>query len=340
MGGRKFANIESEIYTTAVTYLDFDTAAALSILQLLIVVASLYTTATLRRQGEVLTLTGDPPAPPSTALDRLAVLLVIASFLLLQLAPIASLLWRSLTLNGRLTLANYVSLAAQQRAFSGSALDALSLSLKTALLATLITMLLAVPATIITSRKTENKTLRRMVSFMDTLLMLPVGMSAVTLGFGLLITMHQPFGLNINLRESPLLIPVAQALIALPIILKTLQPTLRGINELQRDCARTLGAGSIRVLLTIDLPQLLKPLAVAVGFTFAVSMGEFGASSFLIRPQGMTLPVLIGYSAGRPGSEAYGTATAAAVLLAAICACAIFLADYLAQKIQARRLNA
>ena len=118
----------------------------------------------------------------------------------------------------------------------------------------------------------------------------------VLVGFGLLLTMHRPLGLGFDLRTSVVLIPVAQALVALPLVVRTLLPVLRGLDPRQREAAALLGASPLRVLGTIDLRVLGRPLGLALGFSFAASLGEFGASSFLVRPGAQTMPVLLGPS--------------------------------------------
>ncbi|MDK8658023.1 iron ABC transporter permease, partial [Actinotignum sanguinis] len=77
----------------------------------------------------------------------------------------------------------------------------------------------------------------------------------------------------------------------------------------------TLGAGPGRVWRSIDLPLAARALAVAAGFGLAISLGEYGATSFLATSDSTTLPVLIGQLLGRPGAENYGTAMAGAVVL-------------------------
>ncbi len=62
-----------------------------------------------------------------------------------------------------------------------------------------------------------------MRSGLDGFFMLPLGVSAVTLGFGFLITLDRP---PLDLRDSPLLVPMAQALVALPLVVRTLAPVL------------------------------------------------------------------------------------------------------------------
>jgi thiamine transport system permease protein len=151
----------------------------------------------------------------------------------------------------------------------------------------------------------------------DGAFMLPLGVSAVTLGFGLLVTLDGP---PLDLGGSPWLVPLAQALVALPLVVRTVAPVLRGVAQRQRDAAATLGAGPVRVFLTVDLAAAWRPVLAAAGFAFAVSLGEFGATSFLARPQSPTLPVLIYQLLGRPEPDSFGTALAASVVLGAFTA--------------------
>ena len=67
--------------------------------------------------------------------------------------------------------------------------------------------------------------------------------------------------------------------------------------------------------LSVDLPVLWRPLVAATGFAFAVSLGEFGATSFLARPENPTLPVVIYQLVSRPGDQNFGMALAASVVL-------------------------
>ena len=71
------------------------------------------------------------------------------------------------------------------------------------------------------------------------------------------------------------------------------------------------------MLLAVDLPYAWRSLVAAAGFAFAVSLGEFGATSFLARDDSPTLPVVIFRLIGRPGAENFGMALAASVVLAA-----------------------
>ena len=132
----------------------------------------------------------------------------------------------------------------------------------------------------------------------DALLLLPLGTSAVTVGFGFLIALDRP---PLDLRASPWLVPIAQALIAAPFVAWVLLPVLRAIDPRLRDAASVLGASPARVWREVDLPIAARALLVAAGFAFAISLGEFGATLFVARPDYPTLPVVIYRLLGLPG---------------------------------------
>jgi thiamine transport system permease protein len=145
--------------------------------------------------------------------------------------------------------------------------------------------------------------------------MLPLGVSAVTVGFGFLITLNQP---PFDLRSSPVLVPIAQALVALPLVVRTVLPVLTGIDGRMRESAAVLGSAPWRVLRDVDLAIVARPVLAASGLAFAVALGEFGATSFLSRPDRPTLPVVIFRLIGLPGGDNLGMALAASVVLAAV----------------------
>lgn len=332
LGGRKFSNVETEIYRLTVQYLDLNSAAALSIVQFVIVAAVLVVSGRLRRGLERANeLRFDASQPVRFSRVHLPAVLVFAvTTLLLHMLPILALVLRSLRDGaGRFTLQNYKNLFAAPAGskLSGSVIDAAMLSIGIALIATAIAIVLGVCVALVASRKPRARSARRAIDAFDGIVMLPLGVSAVTVGFGLLITMHQPFGIGIDLRTSIVLIPIAQAIVALPLVVRTLLPVLRGIDERQRDAAAMLGAGPLRVLGTIDMKVMARPLGLAVGFAFAASLGEFGATAFLVRPGAQTLPVMVSQLISKQGAENYGMALAAAVLLGALTAAVMLLAE-------------
>jgi thiamine transport system permease protein len=151
----------------------------------------------------------------------------------------------------------------------------------------------------------------------DSLLMLPLGVSAVTVGFGFLIALDEP---PLDLRSRPVLIPIAHALVAMPLVIRIMVPTLRAIEPRLREAAATLGASPARVWREVDLPVVARAALVAAGLAFAVSLGEFGATIFIARPDDPTLPVLIYRLLGQPGPLNFGAAMAASTILMALTA--------------------
>jgi thiamine transport system permease protein len=161
---------------------------------------------------------------------------------------------------------------------------------------------------------------------LDALLMLPLGASAVMLGFGFVIAFDTA---PVDWRAAPWIVPVVQALVAIPFVVRIVAPTLRAIDQRQREAAALLGASPGRVRREIDLPIAGRAFAVAAGFAFAISLGEFGATVFLARPESPTLPVAIYRFLGRPGELNVGQAYALAVILMLVVAVSVFVVDRL-----------
>jgi thiamine transport system permease protein len=156
--------------------------------------------------------------------------------------------------------------------------------------------------------------------------MLPLGTSAVTFGLALFLA----FGMSVSApRWYPLLIPLAHALIALPFVLRLIEPALRSIPPNLKWAAATLGASPRRVWREVELPIIRRAAATAFVYAFAISLGEFGATSFLTRPDIPTLPIAVYRYLSLPGTLNFGQAMAMAVVLLVVCAASMFLVDRL-----------
>jgi len=325
LGGTRYATIETEIYLLTVQVFDLSAAAALSVLQLVVVVALLV----LAQRARVVAPVSRAPSRPRR-LSRADGVPVAATLLVLAFVaiPIVSLVAGSLQVDGRWSLQNYAALGTtgDRDALQVTVTQALVNSLRTAVDATWMAVGTGLLVALVVTRRSRAPVERRVRGLLDGFFMLPLGVSAVTLGFGLLITLDQP---PLDLRDSALLVPIAQALVALPLVVRTLVPVLGGIDDRQRQAAASLGAGPLRSVLTVDLPVLWKPLLAGAGFAFAVSLGEFGATSFLAREDFPTLPLVIFRLLGHPGELNYGMALAASVLLAATTAFVMLLVERL-----------
>lgn len=325
LGGLRYASVETEIYLLTTNLLDLQAAAALSVLQIVVVVGLLLVSARLRATPDaaVRRLPARPHRPRRSDLPQLA-----ATGLLLALVagPIATLVAGSLRTDDGWGLAHYRALDEPGGALLVPVTDALATSLRTAVDATWMALLLGGLVALVVTRRSRGRAERRLRGLLDGFFMLPLGVSAVTLGFGFLITLDRP---PLHLRDSALLVPLAQALVALPLVVRTLVPVLGGVDDRLRQAAASLGAGPVRSVLTVDLPVVWRPLLAAGGFAFAASLGEFGATAFLARDEAPTLPVVIFRLIGHPGAMNYGMALAASVVLAALTAGVMLLVERL-----------
>jgi len=328
LGGVRFGTIETEIYLLTTQFLDLRAASVLSITQLVVVVAVLLLAGFVRgRQSPVRRVGAGRASRRPRASDAPTIALSLLVALALAL-PVVTLVERSLRTTSGYGLENYAHLAGtgSRNALVVPVWVALGNSLATAVQATAIALVIGLLASLILSRSPRAPLARRAIGVFDGALMLPLGVSAVTLGFGFLITLNQP---PLDLRSSPVLVPIAQALVALPLVVRTLLPVLRGIDGRLRETAAVLGASPWRVLADVDLAIAARPVLAASGFAFAVALGEFGATSFLSRPDRPTLPVVIFRLIGQPGGENLGMALAASVVLAAVTVAVLALVERL-----------
>ena len=320
MGGVRYATVETEIYLLTTQFLDLQAAAVLSVLQIAVVVALLVVAGRTRaaREASVDRVARHAAVRPP-GLGDVPVLTVTVLVLVLVAAPVLALVARSLRVGDSWSLGHYRSLGGDDAsaALLVPVTGALHNSLRVAVDATVLALTLGLVVSVLVTRRVSRAAPRRLLAVLDGTFMLPLGVSAVTVGFGFLVTLDTP---PFDFRGSPWLVPVAQAMVALPLVVRTVAPVLRSIDQRQREAAATLGANPVRVLASVDLPVAWRSLLAATGFAFAVSLGEFGATSFLSRPDEPTLPVLIYQLISRPGGENFGMALAGSVVLGALTA--------------------
>lgn len=325
LGRPGYGTVETEIWVQTVTYLDLPVAAGLSIVQLVIVALALIVQRYFTRRAERSLNLRAAGALPVAKNDLPAITLTLAAIIFIVFMPLYALLARAFTHAGQWSLHNFEMLSASADGHAGriAPLVALGNSVSIAVLASVIALLIGVPLSIVLARNSSR------LRWLDSLVMAPLGVSAVTVGFGFFLTLQAP---PLNLRAAGLLVPVAQAVIAVPLVVRAVVPSLRAINPCQREAAATLGASPWRVLASIDGPFIVRSVALACGFAFAISLGEFGATSFLASPTEPTLPVLIARLLSRPGVDNYGMAMAASVILALVTGGVMALAEFIHSK--------
>ncbi|MFJ3926970.1 ABC transporter permease [Streptomyces sp. NPDC090022] len=330
LGGPAYATLEVEVYRQTAQLLDLSTAAVLTMVQFAAIGAILALHAwTVRRRERALRLV-DPARTahrPHGWAQRTLLGGVLATIAVLIVAPLAVLVERSFDTPGGYGLGFYRALGdagAGGGTFLVPPLEAIGNSLRYALAATVIALLiggLAAAALTLPHARPRSSggtpIAGPFVRGFDALLMLPLGVSAVTVGFGFLITLDEP---PLDLRTSWILVPLAQALVGVPFVVRTMLPVLRAVDARLREAAAVLGASPWRAWREVDLPLVRRALLIAAGFAFAVSLGEFGATVFIARPDAPTLPVAVARLLGRAGELNYGQAMALSTILMLVCA--------------------
>ncbi len=323
LGGPTFSTLEVEIYRQTSEIFDLSTAAVLTLIQFVAVgaILALHAWTVRRREAALRLVDASVTARRPRGAGQWALLGgVLVTAVVLLMLPLAVLVQRSLGASG---FGYYRALTREDGGiFLVAPIEAIGNSLEYAVAATLIAVVIGGLAAVALTRRDAG----RFVRGFDALLMLPLGVSAVTVGFGFLIALDEP---PLDLRSSWILVPLAQALVGVPFVVRTMLPVLRAVDVRLREAASVLGASPWRVWREVDLPMVRRALLIAAGFAFAVSLGEFGATVFIARPDNPTLPVAVARLLGRPGDLNYGQAMALSTILMVVCAVALLVLERL-----------
>jgi len=317
LGGPKSATIETEIWRHATWRGDIDTASVYSLVQLTFVV--LLARVLIKKEhnrSEQESLSFRRKSKPT----KMHLFSHLTYLFLLFCLPIIFLVKKSLKNDLSDPFAFFSGLLERSNVIPISPLSSLWNSLVFALIATLM----AVSLGLITSTLIVHGN-KRLSDFMNISTSIPLGISAVTIGFGIFVFFTGPLA---GLRNSYWTIPALHSLIGVPFVIRSLVPAMRRIPKHLYESSSLLGANAIKTWLDIDLKMSLRPLIVGAGFAFAVSLGEFGATSFLPRnPDNLTAPLVIYRLLGTPGQELRGQAMALALILGALTSVCIFVIE-------------
>jgi thiamine transport system permease protein len=330
LGGGKFATLEVEIYLRVLRLPDLPLAALLSIIQLIctILVSILYSRFASRSVIQTAPSAAESNIrKPKTLRERIfvsAFIFLLTSFFLLPLSalPIRSLFRVEADRGQRgavqygFTTDYYEELFVNRRGsvFYVPPIRATVNSLGYAGGTVILSLILGFPAAFALAKPT------RLERILDPLIMLPLGSSAVMLGLGLILS----YGAWLT---SPWLVPFAHTLVALPFVIRTLQPAIASIPLRLRQAASSLGASPWEVWKNIDLPILRRATVAAATFAFTISLGEFGATLLISRPEYPTIPVAIERFLSQPGGLNYGQAMAMATILMLLTTASILLIE-------------
>jgi thiamine transport system permease protein len=315
LGGSQYATLEVEIYLRVLRLPNLPLAALLSVIQLVctLLFSILYSHFSTRSTVQL------APRAHSAKPKSLKQKMFVATFVFLLsvffFLPLSALPFRSLfrieadrgqraDVQYGLTTDYYEELFINRRGsvFYVPPIRATINSLAYAAATVVISLALGFPAAFALAKPT------RLERILDPLIMLPLGSSAVMLGLGFIIS----YGRYLT---SPLLVPFAHTLVALPFVIRALQPAIASIPQRLRQAASSLGASPLEVWRNIDLPILRRATLTAATFAFTVSLGEFGATLLISRPEYPTIPVAIERFLSQPGGLNYGQAMAMATLL-------------------------
>lgn len=314
LGGPRLATVEVEIYRQALYLFNLPMASALSLIQIVFTFGLMLVYTWLERKASVSLMPETirrVKRQVRTTKDKLITAATLGLMALLLGAPLSALILRSVLTENGPSLIYYTSLLENkaQSILYIAPISAIANSLGYAIAATCIALMLGwVSAAFLSSPKGKSG------SILDPVFMLPLSTSAVTLGFGFIIALDEP---PLNLRTSLVLPAIAHAMVAFPFVIRSILPAWRSIPQRLRDAAAVLGASPLRIWYTIDWPILRRALLVGAVFAFAISMGEFGATVFVVRPQAPTMPLAIFRYLSHPGSLNYGQAMAMSCLLMA-----------------------
>jgi thiamine transport system permease protein len=334
LGGPAYQTLEVAVYTEALRYLNLPMAGLLSVIQLVCTLGVTLLYGRVNRGKPVPLfprLRGEGVRKPRTGRERVIVFLTVAFLLVLQVLPLLALVTRSVTrleadrgqrgeVQTGLTLDYYRELFVNksQSLFYVPPAAAVGNSLRYAAITMFISTL---TGTLLAFAMVKKPFARR---WLDAVVMLPFGASAVTMGLGFIVAFNGTF---LARSSFPWLIPLAHSLIAVPFVLRAVQPALAAIPPSLPQSAAVLGASPLRAWWEVEMKLISRALLSGALFAFTISLGEFGATSFIARSDTPTLPVAIFRYLGQPGAMNYGQAMAMATILILVCALSLTLLE-------------
>lgn len=315
LGGGQVHSIETEIASAALQFLDIRKAAALAVLQTVFTIVAFTLSESIARHPIGIEQVDESTHKP--ALDKrdwlaggLTGLVVIGMIAI----PISLVLAKAFTVNGAFGLENFLNLAGHgERALLNISVGQATLNtLRNVLVSASLSVGLGGMVSYLLSRNHKSRRVRVTNRVMDVLFLLPVGISSVVLGFGYLIT----FGSGpLPIRSSWLVVPLVQALIATPLVIRLIYPALISIGDDQREAAALAGANASQTWWQIETGIIRNVIFTAIGFAVIASIGEFGAASLLAYGDQATLPTVLYALISRPGDQNFGMAMAVCAIL-------------------------
>ncbi|MEY4247554.1 MAG: hypothetical protein RIS69_1101 [Actinomycetota bacterium] len=316
LGGPGLATLDIEIYRRAVQLGDLSGATVLAVAQMLFITIA-FLIWSRSRSVELMTF-----RVAAVSQRRLAIVpkIFIGAVTIFFLAPLLALSIASFHSGQNWSLSGWkVLLGIQnQRGLELDIWQALQTSGKYALIASCIALPTGIAATYALTKNGSTN------SRWSSLAILPLAISPVVVGLAILVTYDfAPF----EFRSSWFLIPIVHASIAMPFVVRAALPVVQGIPAELRSAAATLGASPWKRFCLVEIPLLRPAITTGVAFSVAISLGEFGATSFLTRRESQTLPIIIADLFGKAGAIPRASGMAASLLLVIVTAIIVLSVD-------------
>ena len=320
LGGPSYSTIETEIYRQAAHLFNLPLASFLSLIQIVFTFILMWIYTLFTKKAAKFTPDAEKAnlRKPELWWEKIIITATVTFIICLCVIPLLALVMKSFTYNGETSFVFYKALFENRTdsIFYIPPFHAIKFSFLFAGMALVIALITGVCAAFFI-RFCDTNIDNKLTSFFDPIFMLPLSTSAVTLGFGIIITLDKP---PLNLRTSIFLIPIAHALVGFPFVLRSILPALRSIPQNFSDAAAMLGASPLQIFRSIDFPLISKALVAGAIFAFTISLGEFGATIFTARPDTPTIPIAIYRFLGQPGAINYGQAMAISTILMVVTA--------------------
>lgn len=314
LGGPSRSTLETEIYFRAMQLGDVSGAMLLSALQ--IVIIALLFVVTTKASSKKFEQSTRPTITRQVSLQtrqqKIVITTIISSATAFALVPVLAIAFKSINTDSRFTTTAWRAVFASPE---------IAQSITKTFTYAVIAMSLATLLGLLSACSVVYNNNFRLISGLTTL---PIVISAISIGLGIIITFDtQPF----DWRGSQFMLPLAHALVALPLVMRIISPVLQAIPDSLRQASSVLGASPRQTWLNIDFKIIRRATISAAAISATVSIGEFGASSFLARRGAETLPVMISRLLSRPGDSLQSQAFALATLLVMFSLAIIFVVD-------------
>jgi len=325
LGGGQVQTIETAIYFSATQFLDLEGAAALVFIQTLITAAAFLIGSSLAKGTVGLEQVFEGTRKPRVDIRDWPASVVTTGIVLgLLVMPMLLVLVESFRVGVGWGFTNFANLGTR------GARDLLNISVIEAAANSLRNMMVAAGIAFVLGTLISWLLVRTKQKLLDLFFLVPLGVSSVVLGFGFLVSFDQAW---LPLRSSWVIVPLAQALIALPMVIRLVYPALVSIGKEPIEQASLDGASSWQIWRFVETGMIKGVLLTTAGYAAIISVGEFGASSFLAYGSEGTIPTLLFRLIARPGEQNYGMAMAVSATLIVFVWLVIVLLDGLARSL-------